>query len=68
MILTVMQIPRQIQHVREASMRDFSSLIDMSDVAGSPEQVEVHFLSRALAALIARKLQDAVAKPLRKLW
>ena len=55
-ILTMMQIPRQIQHVREALMRDFSSLIDMSDIAGSPEQVEVHFLSRALAALIVRKL------------
>lgn len=51
-------LPRQIQHIREALTKDFQSLIDMSDVNGSPEEIEVHFLSRALAALIARKLTD----------
>lgn len=51
-------LPRQIQHIREALTKDFKSLIDMSDVNGSSEEIEVHFLSRALAALIARKLTD----------
>lgn len=51
-------LPRQIQHIREALTKDFQPLVDMSDVNGSTEEVEVHFLSRALAALIARKLTD----------
>lgn len=52
----VAQIPRDVWLVRQALTSEFNGLIDMSDVKGPPEQVEQHFLSRALAALVARRL------------
>lgn len=59
------QVPREVRHVRDALDSEFRSLIDMSDDKRTQEQVEQHFLSRALAALVVRKLlgcssQDAV--------
>ena len=47
-------MPREVRHVRDALYREFDTLIDMSDV--QPEQHEQHFLSRAVAALVVRKL------------
>ena len=49
-------MPREVRNVRDALHHEFDQLIDMSDVEGQPEQHEQHFLSRALAALVARKL------------
>ena len=49
-------MPREVRNVRDALHHEFDQLIDMSDVVGQPEQHEQHFLSRALAALVARKL------------
>ncbi len=49
-------MPREVRHVRDALKSEFDALIDMTDVGGSSEQVEQHFLSRAMAALVARKV------------
>ena len=49
-------MPREVRQVRDALRGEFVDLIDMSDENGPPDQVEQHFLSRALAALVARKL------------
>jgi hypothetical protein len=49
-------MPREVRQVRDALQNEFSGLIDMSDENGPPDQVEQHFLSRALAALVTRKL------------
>lgn len=54
----VTQIPREVRHVRDALKSEFADLIDMSDTRGSAENIEQHFLSRALAALVARRLLD----------
>lgn len=62
MVLIVAQMPREVRYVRDALKKEFESLIDMSDTFGSADQVEVHFLSRALAALIARKLLGCSSK------
>jgi hypothetical protein len=51
-------MPREVRHVRDALKSEFDGLIDMSDVNAPPDQVEQHFLSRALAALVARRLLD----------
>lgn len=45
---------REVQHVRDALHREFDKLVDMTDVR--PDQREQHFLSRALAALVVRRL------------
>ncbi len=57
-MLVAVEIPREIRQVRDALKREFSELIDMSDVQGPPDQQEQHFLSRALAALVVRRLLD----------
>jgi hypothetical protein len=49
-------MPREVRQVRDALQSEFGGLIDMSDENGSPDKVEQHFLSRALAALVTRKL------------
>jgi AIPR protein len=49
-------MPREVRNVRDALHHEFDQLIDMSDVEGQPDQREQHFLSRALAALVTRKL------------
>ena len=50
------KIPREIAQVRQALMKEFADLIDMNDVSSSPAQREQHFLSRALAAIVCRRL------------
>ncbi|HEX3965129.1 MAG TPA: AIPR family protein [Trebonia sp.] len=50
------QMPREVRQVRDALKREFETLIDMSDVPGTGENFEQHFLSRALAALVVRRL------------
>lgn len=51
------RVPTQVRQVREALKREFSDLIDLSDVARkSPEELEQILLSRALAALVVRHL------------
>ncbi|GGQ07428.1 AIPR family protein [Streptosporangium pseudovulgare] len=50
------EIPREIRQVRQALKNEFTGLIDMSDVDSSPSHLEQHFLSRALAAIVCRKL------------
>lgn len=47
---------REVRQIRDALKTEFEPLIDMSDVGGSAESIEQHFLSRALAALIVRRL------------
>ena len=54
----VVGMPRAVLQVRQALKAEFDGLIDMSDDKGPPDQVEQHFLSRALAALVARRLLD----------
>jgi hypothetical protein len=49
-------IPREIRQVRDALRLEFDGMIDMSDEQGSAHDVEQHFLSRALAALVVRRL------------
>src|SRR5579863_3891328 len=49
-------MPREVRQVRDALQTEFGGLIDMSDEKGPPDKVEQHFLSRALAALISKKL------------
>lgn len=51
-------VPREIRQVRDALTSEFSDHIDMSDVHSQPADLEQHFLSRALAALMVRRLQD----------
>jgi hypothetical protein len=51
-------IPREVRQVRDALKSEFYGRIDMSDVIGQHSDVEQHFLSRALAALMVRRLQD----------
>ncbi|MET8525601.1 AIPR family protein [Micromonospora sp. NPDC005172] len=47
----------QVRHVRDALLREFGSLIDVSDLANKPAQErEQPLLSRALAALTVRDL------------
>lgn len=51
------QSPNQVRQVRQALLREFSELIDLSNVETSrPEEVEKQLLSRSLAALAVRKL------------
>jgi hypothetical protein len=50
-------VHREVQHVRDALHREFDNLVDMSDVQSG--QQEQHFLSRALAALVVRRLAGA---------
>ena len=47
---------REVRQVRDALQSGFGGLIDMSDENGPPDKVEQHFISRALAALVAQKL------------
>lgn len=50
-------VPPQVEQVRIALHREFDELIDNSDYTHpDPDQQERKFLSRALAALVARKL------------
>ena len=51
---------REVQHVRDALRREFDGLIDMSDV--QPDQQVQHFMSRALAALVVRRLTGASSR------
>src|SRR6201996_6074184 len=51
-------MPREVRQVKDALKSEFDGLIDMSDVNAPPDHVEQHFLSRALAALAARRLLD----------
>jgi hypothetical protein len=46
--------PREVGHVRDALHREFDEFVDMTDVR--PDQHEQQFLSRALSALVVRKL------------
>ena len=49
--------PTQVRHVRNALRKEFDGLIDLSNVETSREdEIERQFLSRALAALAARRL------------
>jgi hypothetical protein len=60
----VAQMPLKVRQVRDALRREFGGLIDMSDESGPPDKVDQHFLSRALAALVARNVlgcESAVA-------
>jgi AIPR protein len=56
------QMPREVRQVRDALKSEFDGLIDMSDVNAPPDHVEQHFLSRALAALVARRVLDCESR------
>lgn len=58
MISIPAQFHREVRHVRDSLKREFESLIYIDDVRGPEEKREEHFLSRALAALVVRKLLD----------
>ena len=49
-------MPREVRNVRDALHHEFDQLVNMSDVVSQPQQYEQHFLSRALGALVVRKL------------
>jgi hypothetical protein len=56
-------ISRQVRHVRDALITEFSTLIDMEDFAGrsEPERMTA-FLSRALAAKAVRRLTGCLSE------
>ncbi|MEV4285485.1 AIPR family protein [Nonomuraea bangladeshensis] len=52
-------MPLQVRHVADALHKEFDGLIHMGDATKmSPEEFERKFLSRALAAFVARRLAD----------
>lgn len=56
-------MPTQARQVRQALKREFSNLVDLTDVAGkTKEEREQILLSRALAALVVRHLTGCSSK------
>lgn len=50
-------MPLQVRHIRDALRRDFSDLIDLTDIESRPEhEREQAFLSRALTAITLQEL------------
>jgi hypothetical protein len=52
----VAQMPREVWQVRNALLSEFGDLIDMSDVTATGDGYEQRLISRAQAALVARRL------------